>query len=116
MSGLRGKWNLLMNKRTALIVIGRYKDEWHTLSPTQQHDFIARVGRTASALALTPVTGYRLTSTPGAFMEVWEASDAAAIARAVKNLEALGYTRYVDARLLIGERAADPSPGGKRDG
>ena len=75
-----------MSKRTALVVIGRYKDEWHTLSPTQQRDFIARVGRTASALALTPVTGYRLTSAPGAFMEIWEADSPAAIERAVKNL------------------------------
>ena len=96
-----------MTKRTALVVIGRYKDEWHTLSPTQQRDFIARVGRTASALALTPVTGYRLTSAPGAFMEIWEANDPAAIARAVKNLQAIGYTRYVDTRWLIGERATD---------
>jgi hypothetical protein len=96
-----------MSKRTALVVIGRYKDEWHTLSPTQQRDFIARVGRTASALALTPVTGYRLTSAPGAFMEIWEADAPAAIERAVKNLQAIGYTRYVEARWLIGERATD---------
>jgi hypothetical protein len=104
-----------MNKRTALIVIGRYKDEWHTLSPTQQHDFIARVGRTVSGLALTPVTGYRLTSAAGTFMEIWEASDAAAIARAVKNLEAIGYTQYVDARWLIGERAVAADAAGNQD-
>jgi hypothetical protein len=98
-----------MSKRIALVVIGRYKDEWYTLSPSQQHDFIARVGRTASALALTPVTGYRLASAPGAFMEIWEADAPAAIECAVKNLKAIGYTRYVDARWLIGERAADPT-------
>ena len=104
-----------MRKRTALVVIGRYKDEWHTLSPTQQHDFIARVGRMAGALALTPVTGYRLTTTPGAFMEIWETDDPVAIGRAVKNLQAIGYTRYVDARWLIGERAIDTPLGGSGD-
>jgi hypothetical protein len=104
-----------MNKRTALVVIGRYKDEWHTLAPTQQRDFIARVGRTATALQLTPITGYRLTATPGAFIEIWEADDPAAIERAVKNLEAIGYTRYVDARWLIGERANDAPSDGSGD-
>jgi hypothetical protein len=98
-----------MNKRTALIIIGRYTEEWHTLSPTQQHDFIARVGRTASALDLSPVTGYHLAATPGAFMEIWEAQSPTAIERAIKNLQAIGYARYVDARWLIGERAAHPS-------
>lgn len=94
-----------MSKRTALIVIGRYTEEWQTLSPEQQRDFVARVGRTASALELVPVTGYRLTTTPGAFIEIWEADDSRAIERAIKNLQALGYTRYVDARWMIGERA-----------
>jgi len=98
-----------MNKRTALIIIGRHTEEWHTLSPTQQHDFIARVGRTASALDLSPVTGYRLAATPGAFVEIWEAQSPTAIERAIKNLQAIGYARYVDARWLIGERAAHPS-------
>ena len=98
-----------MNNRTALIIIGRYTEEWRTLSPTQQHDFIARVGRTASALDLSPVTGYRLAATPGAFMEIWEAQSPTAIERAIKNLQAIGYARYVDARWLIGERAAHPS-------
>jgi hypothetical protein len=99
-----------MDKRTALIVIGRYKDEWNTLSPTQRHDFITRVGRTVSALALTPIVGYRLTSAAGTFMEIWEASDPAAIERAVKNLQAMGYTRYVEARWLTGERAIEDIP------
>lgn len=101
-----------MGKRTALIVIGRYKEEWNTLAPTQQRDFIERVGRTASALALTPVIGYRLTSASGTFMEIWEANDPGAIERAVKNLDALGYTRYVDARWLIGERTTDTTSTG----
>ncbi len=94
-----------MNKRTALIVIGRYKDEWQTLTPNQQEDFIARVGHTMSGLGFAPVTGYRLNSAPGAFLEIWEADTTAAVDRAVKNLDALGYTRYVEARWLIGERA-----------
>jgi hypothetical protein len=51
-----------------------------------------------STLGLKPITGYRLTSAPGTFMEVWEADDALAVERAVKNLETLGYTRYVEAR------------------
>jgi hypothetical protein len=93
-----------MSKRIALIVIGRYKDEWNTLSPSQRCNFIARVGRTVSTLGLEPITGYRLTSAPGTFMEVWEADDALAVERAVKNLETLGYTRYVEARWLVGER------------
>ena len=101
-----------MNKRTALIIIGRYTEEWHALSPTQQHDFIARVGRTASAVDLSPVTGYRLATTPGAFMEIWEAKSPSAIECAIKNLQAIGYARYVDARWLIGERAAHPSANG----
>ncbi len=93
-----------MNTKIALIVIGRYKEEWNTLSSAQQRDFIARVGRAASTLGLEPVTGYRLTSAPGTFMEVWEASSKESVERAVKNLEAIGYAKYVDARWLIGER------------
>jgi hypothetical protein len=96
-----------MSKRIALIVIGRYKEEWKTLSPDQQYDFVARVGKTISTFGLIPVTGYRLTSTPGTFMEIWEADTPAKIEGAVKNLEAFGYTRYVDARWLVGERALD---------
>lgn len=93
-----------MSVTTALIVIGRYKEEWNQLSPTQQADFIARVGRTASGLGLAPITGYRLTATPGAFIEIWETNDASSIGNAVKNFEAMGYARYVDARWMIGER------------
>ncbi len=93
-----------MRRKIALIVIGRFKEEWNILSPTQQNDFVERVGRTANALALEPIAGYRLSSTPGAFMQVWEANTREAIDHAVKNLEALGYTRYIDARWLIGER------------
>ncbi len=93
-----------MNTRFSLIVIGQYKQDWNSLSPNQQLDFIARVGRTVTALGLTPVTGYRLTSAPGTFIEVWESTDKAAVEHAVKNLEAMGYARYVEARWLTGER------------
>ncbi len=89
-----------------MIVIGRYKEEWNTLSPSQQRDLISRVGRTASAVGLEPVVGYRLISAPGTFLEVWETDDARAVERAVKNLQAMGFTRYVDARWLTGEREA----------
>lgn len=93
-----------MSTRTALIVIGRYKEEWTSLTATQQKDFIERVGKTAAAAGLEPVTGYRLTATPGTFIEVWESSSQASIDGAVKNLTAMGYPRYVDARWMIGER------------
>lgn len=93
-----------MSKYTALIVIGRFKDNWQTLTPTQQNDFIARVGKTISTLGLEPVTGYRLSSTPGAFITVWEGSTKETVERAIKNLEAMGYNKYIDARWMIGER------------
>ncbi|MCX7837854.1 MAG: hypothetical protein N2559_00120 [Anaerolineae bacterium] len=96
-----------MRTRTALIIIGRYTDDWQTLTTEQKHSFIERVGRTLSVCNLTPLLGYRLTSTPGAFIEVWEADDARAIDRAIKNLQAWGYARYVDARWMIGERAVE---------
>jgi hypothetical protein len=94
-----------MSVTTALIVIGRYREDWNQLPPTQQSDFVARFGKTANAIGLTPVTGYRLTATPGAFIEIWESVDADSITNAVKNFEAMGYTRYVDARWMVGERA-----------
>lgn len=93
-----------MSKRTALIVIGRFKDNWQTLSPTQQNDFVVRVGKTISTLGLESIAGYRLSSTPGAFITVWEGSTHEAVERAIKNLEAIGYTQYIDARWMIGER------------
>lgn len=93
-----------MDKRTALIVIGRYTEEWQHLSAEQRRAFVTRVGQTLDLLGLVPITGYRLTATRGAFIEVWEAPDASACERAIKNLNALGYTRYVDARWMMGER------------
>ncbi len=97
-----------MSTKTALIVIGRYKDEWNKLSATQQTDFVERVGRTAITLGLTPITGYRLTATPGAFIEIWESDGINSIDLVVKNFETIGYARYVDARWMPGERQVEP--------
>lgn len=94
-----------MSKRTALIVIGRFKENWQTLTPTQQNDFIARVGKTITTLGLASIAGYRLSSTPGAFMTIWEGATRESVERAIKHLEAMGYTQYIDARWMIGERA-----------
>ncbi len=93
-----------MGTRTALIVIGTFKQEWFGLAPVAQADFVARVGSIADAAGLVPQTGYRLPATPGAFLEVWEGPDRTAVDQAVRELQAMGYTRYVDARWLIGER------------
>jgi hypothetical protein len=62
------------------------------------------VGAIATAAGLEPQSGYRLTATPGAFLEVWEGADRSSVDLAVRELHAMGYTRYVDARWLIGER------------
>ncbi len=93
-----------MTTRTALIIFGTFKEGWWGLSPVAQSDFVSRVGAIAEAAGLEPVTGYRLTATPGAFLEVWEGENRPAVDRAVKELEVMGYTQYIDARWLIGER------------
>ncbi len=93
-----------MGTRVALIVIGTFKQDWWGLSPVAQSDFIARVGTIATGAGLEPQAGYRLSATPGAFLEVWEGADRASVDRAIKELQAMGYTRYVDARWLVGER------------
>lgn len=93
-----------MSNRVALIVIGTFKDEWWGLAPVAQAEFISRVGTVVQAAGLDPQAGYRLAATPGAFLEVWEGPDRASADRAVKDLKAMGYTRYVEARWLIGER------------
>ncbi len=90
--------------RTALIVIGTYKDAWWTLSASARADFVERVSSIANKAGIVPITGYRLTSTLGAFLEVWEGSGREAIDRAVKELQAMGYAQYIEARWLIGER------------
>lgn len=99
-----------MSTRTALIVIGTFKSDWWGLSPVAQADFVARVGAIANAAGLEPQLGYRLTATPGAFMEVWEGASREAVERAIKELQAMGYTRYVDARWITGEREIIMTP------
>ncbi len=93
-----------MSSRTALIIIGTFKDEWWGLAPVAQANFVEQVGKITSAAGLAPMTGYRLSATPGAFLEVWEGTDEAAVERAVNDLQAMGYTHYIDARWLVGER------------
>ncbi len=96
-----------MSTRVALIVIGTFKQDWWGLAPVAQANFISRVGEIAEAAGLEPQAGYRLTATPGAFLEVWEGEDRASVNRAIDELKAMGYTRYVDARWIIGERERD---------
>ena len=92
------------NSRAALIIFGTYKDAWWKLSHEERAQFVARVEKTTRDAGIAAITGYRLTATPGAFLEVWEGADRAAVDRAVKDLQAMNYTRYVEARWLIGER------------
>ncbi len=96
-----------MSSRTALIIIGTFRDEWWGLAPVAQANFVEQVGKITTAAGLAPLTGYRLPATPGAFLEVWEGVDQAAVERAVKELQAMGYTHYIDARWLIGERQVE---------
>ena len=93
-----------VSTRVAVIVIGTFKANWWSLSSIARADFVDRVAKTATAAGLAPVVGYRLTSTPGAFLEVWEGADRATIDRAIRALQAMGYAQYVEARWLIGER------------
>lgn len=96
-----------MSTRVGLIVIGTFKENWWGLTPIARVDFVELVAQTASAAGIVPLTGYRLTSTPGAFLEVWEGADRATVDRAMKDLLAMGYAQYVEARWLIGERAVE---------
>ena len=93
-----------MSTRVGLIIIGTFKQDWFGLAPVAQADFVARVGKIADAAKLEPQTGYRLTATPGAFLEVWEGPDRTSVEQAVRELQAMGYTHYIDARWLISER------------
>ncbi len=69
-----------------------------------QAQFIERVSKIAKDAGVKPLLGYRLPATPGAFIEVWEGAEPAAIGQMIKELQAMGYTRYVEARWLVGER------------
>jgi hypothetical protein len=62
------------------------------------------VGRTARKAGVTPVVGYKLT-TQGSFLEVWEAEDKRTLERFMQELDALGYKKYYDEVLMMGERA-----------
>jgi hypothetical protein len=94
----------MRSTRFALITIGTYKEDWWKLSRSKQTEFIARVEEVTRQAGIAPVNGYRLASTPGAFIEVWEGPERAAVDRAVQGLKEMGYTNYIDARWLIGER------------
>ncbi len=102
-----------MSTRVALIVIGTFKENWWSLSPIARADFVDLVAQTGTAAGIVPVAGYELTSTPGAFLEIWEGADRATVDRAVKDLLAMGYAQYVEARWLIGEREI-PEPQTKK--
>ena len=91
--------------RTGLIIIATFKDAWWGLSPVARADFIERVDKIGKTAGLQPIVAYRMPATPGAFLEVWEGEDREAVNRVVKELQAMGYTRYIEARWLIGERA-----------
>jgi len=93
-----------VSTRVGLIVIGTFKPSWWDLSPIARAEFVDQVAKTAHTAGIEPISGYRLTSTPGAFLQVWEGADRAAVDRAVKAMLAMGYTQYVEARWLIGER------------
>ena len=103
-----------MATRFALIVIGTYKDSWGKLSRSKQSEFVARVEAVTRAAGVAPVNGYRLSATPGAFIEIWEGASRAAIERTKKGLEEMGYARYVDARFLRGEHEAEDEKTGTR--
>jgi hypothetical protein len=103
-----------MATRFALIVIGTYKDSWGKLSRSKQSEFVARVAEVTRNAGIAPVNGYALPSTPGAFIEIWEGASRAAMDRAKKGLEEMGYPRYVDARILIGERVEETTKDERR--
>lgn len=96
-----------MATRFALIVIGTYKDSWGKLSRSKQSEFIANVAEVTREAGIAPVNGYALSSTPGAFIEIWEGASRAAIDRAKNGLVQMGYTRYVEARFMIGQHEAE---------
>lgn len=83
--------------RFALIVVGTRNDAWGKLSRSKQSEFIAHVEQATRSAGVVPVNGYRLSATPGAFIEIWEGVSRAGIDRAIKGLQAMGYTRYVAA-------------------
>ncbi len=90
----------------ALIMIGRFKPAWNELSEEEQAAFATRVGRAARRVGVTPVVGYKLT-TQGSFLEIWEADTKETLETFMVELDALGYKKYYDQALMLGERAAN---------
>lgn len=107
---------LSVSTRVAVIIIGTFKENWWGLSPIARADFVDQVEKTARAAGIEPIRGYRLTSTPGAFLEVWEGADRETVDRAIKDLQAMGYSQYVEARWLIGEREVESVRVAKKNG
>lgn len=93
-------------KRHALIIIGQLKPQWSELAEQEQAGFAARVRRAATNARVTAVVGYTLT-TKGSFLEIWEAADKATLESFVQKLDALGYKKYYEQVLMMGERDAD---------
>lgn len=99
-------------KRYGLVIITHLKPEWAKLPEEEQAGFAARVRRAAEHSGVTPVVGYKLT-TPGSLLEIWEADSKATLEAFRQKLDALGYKKYYDQVLMLGERAAEwiqPSP------
>jgi endo-1,4-beta-D-glucanase Y len=93
-------------KRFSLIIITHFKPQWHNLSEEEQAGFAARVRRAAEQAHVTAVVGYTLT-TPGSLLEIWEAYDKETLELFRQKLDALGYKKYYDQVLMLGERAAE---------
>ena len=91
-------------KRIALVIIGHFKPEWNNLSEEEQAAFAARVGRAARKVGVTPVVGYKLT-TAGSFLQIYEADDKQTLEQFMRALDALGYKKYYEQALILGERA-----------
>jgi hypothetical protein len=95
-----------MMKKIALILITHFRPAWNRLSEEEQAGFAARVRRAAEQAGVTAVVGYTLT-TPGSALEIWEADDKATLEAFKTKLDALGYKKYYDEVLMLGERAAE---------
>ncbi len=92
-----------MSKRIALIIIGHFKPEWNKLSEEEQAAFGARVARAGHRAGVSPVVGYKLT-TQGSFLQIYEADEKQILERFAAELEQLGYRKYYDLALMLGER------------
>ncbi len=93
-------------KRFALVIITHFKPTWQTLPEEEQASFAARVRRAAHAAHVTPVVGYTLT-VQGSFLEIWEADEKIHLEQFKQKMDALGYKKYYDEVLMLGERDAD---------